>query len=204
MAIYSPLTHTRAAEQLITQLGNAHHRAILENYRRHALLEVAGRWQEILVPAMTVDHPVYWVPINGVSTKLDGMDAVAKFDAGLVDGGMNVFGPVHQKIAVADWGFAAEALFQQHVSGQQLLEQGERGLDGHKVYRVEWMVASAWHYTPDARLIGEHIYPQGTRTITEADAADLVTPEMAARLLEPVLAREVARELATIGTTPRR
>jgi hypothetical protein len=192
MTIYSPLAHTRVAEQLIAQLGNPQHRAILQNYRRHALLEVAGRWQEILTPEMTIDHPVYWVPINGVSTKLDGKDAVAKFYSGLTDSELNVFGPVEQKIAVADWGFAAEALFQQHLTGKQLIAQGEQGVDAQQVYRVEWMVASAWHYTAQAKLIGEHIYPRGTRTITKAEAADLVTPAMAARMLAPVLAEQLA------------
>ena len=36
---------------------NPRHRAILKNYRRHGLLEVAGRYKELLAPDMTVEHP---------------------------------------------------------------------------------------------------------------------------------------------------
>jgi hypothetical protein len=187
---YSPLTHTRVAEELIRTLENPHHRAILENYRRHALLEVAGRWEEILTPEMTIDHPVYRISVNGSMTVLDGRDAVARFYHGLTESGTNVFGPVEQKIAVADWGFAAEALFQQHLTGAALLAQGGApetvAEDG--TYRIEWSVNSAWHYTADARLIGEHIYAaHGPRTIERCDPDDMISPAQASALLAPVL-----------------
>ncbi|MFF7633042.1 hypothetical protein ACFZB9_07795 [Kitasatospora sp. NPDC008050] len=53
-------TLTRGADLLLDRTENPLHRRILENYRRHALLEVTGRWREVVHdPAMIVDHPVY-------------------------------------------------------------------------------------------------------------------------------------------------
>ena len=44
---------------LLRTVEDPRHRAILSNYRRHALLEVSGRYEEILTPAMTISNPVY-------------------------------------------------------------------------------------------------------------------------------------------------
>lgn len=189
MGAYHPLTHMRTAEAMLPTLTNPHHRAILENYRYHALLEVAGRWQEILAPALTIDHPIYRISAGGVTHVMDGGDAVARFYSQMKDAGRNVFGPVEQTIAVADWGFGAEALFQAHATGAELRAQGKDAELG-KAYRIEWWASSAWHYTPDARLIGENVYEgMGPRTITECDPAEIITPAEAAAMLEPVLAK---------------
>jgi hypothetical protein len=186
--IYSPLTHTQTADALLKTLVNPHHRAIIANYRRHALLEVAGRWPEILVPEMTVDHPVYRISVDGKTTVLDGREAVAGFYLSLTVNRANVFGPVSQILAVADWGFAAEATFQQHLTGDKLIARGVSA-DANKIYRSEWRVASIWHYTMDAKLIGEHIYEEnGSRTFVECDPSEVVSPEQAMKMLEPVLA----------------
>ena len=48
----------KAPDELLARTDNPRHRAILTNFRRHALLEVAGRWPEILTPQMMVDTPV--------------------------------------------------------------------------------------------------------------------------------------------------
>ena len=47
----------------IDRTTNPLHKAILENYRRHANLEVCGLWEQILVPDMTVADPVYRIHI---------------------------------------------------------------------------------------------------------------------------------------------
>ncbi len=46
-------------DDLIDTLENPRHRKILINYRRHGLLEVSGRYEELLAPNMTVPHPHY-------------------------------------------------------------------------------------------------------------------------------------------------
>ena len=176
--IYSPRIGVRRADELLADLDNPHHRAIIANYRRHALLEIAGRWPEILAPELTVEHPVYRISVGGVMRTLSGRDAVAAFYRGLTDAGRTVFGPVEQRLVVADWGFAAEATFQRHAPGAALLGD-HPGLDPDTTYRVEWPVASFWHYTDDARLIGEHVYACGVETVAPAGPGEGMTFEQA-------------------------
>jgi hypothetical protein len=187
--VYSPLTHTQATEVLLAATVNPQHRAILLNYRRHALLEVAGRWPEILVPELTIPHPVYRIVADGKTMLLDGHDAVAGFYQAMLERRANVFGPIEQKLMVSDWGFAAETIFQAHMTGNQLMAN-DPSADPDKTYCIEWRAASIWHYASDARLIGEHVYEEpGSRTVIECDPSELITPEQAAQMLAPVLAK---------------
>jgi hypothetical protein len=66
------LTVPRQIDALIERTGNPRHRAILRNYRRHVLLELAGRWPEILTPEMTVARPVYRSVTGSRTTVYDG------------------------------------------------------------------------------------------------------------------------------------
>ena len=96
------------------------HRKILINYRRHGLLEVSGRYDELLQPEMTVRHPHYRLFEGGAATILDGMDEVRNFYRLLADIDMLVMWTGKQKMAVSDWGFAGEAEFSQFVPGKML------------------------------------------------------------------------------------
>ena len=49
----------RAVRQLIEKTENPRHRYLLIAYDRHRNLEMAGRYEEIFAPDMTVDEPVY-------------------------------------------------------------------------------------------------------------------------------------------------
>ena len=51
---------------------------MLQAYYRHRFLEIAGRYDEIFVPEMTVENPVYHVHASGQHTKLEGQDAVKR------------------------------------------------------------------------------------------------------------------------------
>jgi hypothetical protein len=46
-----------AHDRLLETLDNPRHRRIVANYRRHALLEVAGEWEPIFAPDMTIEIP---------------------------------------------------------------------------------------------------------------------------------------------------
>src|ERR1700679_4274353 len=54
-----------AVEKVLAATDNPRHRYLLQSYLRHRYLESAGRYQEILVPEMTVDHPVYRFSLIG-------------------------------------------------------------------------------------------------------------------------------------------
>jgi hypothetical protein len=55
------------------------HRAILKNYLRHLLLEVAGYWDQIIVPELTIDEPMYRVGDRREMRVLSGKNAVEGF-----------------------------------------------------------------------------------------------------------------------------
>ena len=45
-----------AVEKVLGSTQNPRHRYLLQSYLRHRYLESAGRWQEILDPALTADQ----------------------------------------------------------------------------------------------------------------------------------------------------
>ena len=179
-------------DALLAVTENPRHRAILLNFRRHALLEVSGRWKEILRPEMVVDDPYYRINENGKSVHLRGMADIGAFYAGLTEAGLNVFGPIRENIAVADWGLAIESFFGNHVPGRVLRDQGEDIDDPDAYYQLTHYMASFWPYDADCRLVGEHIYEDtGSRRIEKMDQADVITPEQARQLLAPLLQDDI-------------
>jgi hypothetical protein len=180
-------------DRLLTTVRDTHHRAILQNYRRHVLLELAGRWPEILTPEMTVPHPVYRSVMGAQTTVYDGIDEVAGFYRGLAEAGMTVSSPIEERIAVADWGLATETRSLQILPGHVLAAQGFPVPDRDDTYRFTVLLAMIWPYDEHAKLIGEHVYVDlSSIQIEKGDPADIVTPERAAQLVTPLLEQSPA------------
>jgi hypothetical protein len=181
----------REAERLLGFVTDPRQRAILKNFRRHAMLEVAGRWPEILAPDLTCDHPVYRVAHGTATDIFDGQDAVAGFYRGLTEAGLNLIMPIRERIAVADWGLAIESELAHVVPGRLLGLHGvdNRGLDLDATYLLTERVANVWPYDDDAKLLGEHVYIDvATRRLYVMDPADVISPTSAREELEPLLA----------------
>jgi hypothetical protein len=174
---------TRAADDALATTDNPRHRRILENYRRHALLEVLGRWEEIFEADMTVERPVYFLDVDGSSVTLDGAAEVQGFYKALVDSRTNIIVLENEQLAVADWGLATEATFNTFVAGPDL-----PGGDPEKFYIVKQLIAMHWPYDEQARLIGEHVYEHvaNARTI-EIPESEFITPHEAQIKLTPLL-----------------
>lgn len=175
-------------DRLLAATENPRHRAMLRAFRRHALLEIGGRWRELMQPGVLVDHPVYRINENGGSFVLDGREEVAAFYASMTEAGLTVFGPLSEQIAVADWGLAIESHFIHHLPGAALRAQGVDVADPDASYQLTHYMASFWPFDDEVRLVGEHIYEDvASRSVVELDPAAVVTPAMAAAAVAPYL-----------------
>ena len=181
-------TTTAAIDRLLEVTENPRHRQILENYRRHALLEVSGRWPEILDPEMTVEHPVYRITEGGRTMLLDGREQVGEFYGGMTEVAAHLMVLEDEYIAVADWGFASESIFNHQASGLFLIASGEEVDDPDGFYLLRHRLSMVWHYDDRARMIGEHVYEDATsREITKIAPEDVLTPQEAADMLAPLI-----------------
>lgn len=177
-------------EKQIAETDNPRHRAILKNYRLHALLEVSGRYEELLAPTMTVEHPHYRIHESGTSLILDGMAEDKAFYQSLIEANALVMWVSNQDIAVNDRGFSGELEFFEFVPGAMLgdtvfgsVRAGDDPGDMHLLKRT---LAFHWPYDENCRLIGEHVYEDtASREIIPLEPADIITAARAAELLAP-------------------
>jgi hypothetical protein len=182
---------TAATDELLRTTENPRHRAILRNYRRHALLEVSGLFEGILTPEMTVEHPVYRLTEGPETLVLDGHRAVHDFYAMLSSAGATVMGPAEEELVVADWGFASECMFHHFMPGR-LLQATEDIDDPDAIYVVRHVLCFHWPYDERQRLIGEHVYEDtASRVVEKVAPEDVVTPAMAREALAPLLEEEI-------------
>ncbi|EID71905.1 MULTISPECIES: hypothetical protein [Rhodococcus] len=184
-------------DALIDSLTNPLHRKILINYRRHGLLEVSGRYEELLAPNMTVAEPHYRIFEGGQGAILDDMDAVRSFYKSLAEMDMLVMRTGKQKMAANDWGFAGEAEFNQFVPAsllgdnvfqfddQDTATESQYDADSHLVRRT---LAFVWPYNEKGKMIGEHVYEDAnSKVVTKVRDADVITARRAVELLAPLI-----------------
>ncbi|MFJ3219636.1 hypothetical protein ACIPLC_27435 [Kitasatospora sp. NPDC086801] len=179
---------TQGADRLLDRTENPLHRQILENYRRHALLEVTGRWREVVYdPAMTVEHPVYhYLGPDGSSVTLDGRQQVADFYDTMARQRATVATVHDEELAVADWGFASEATYHLYLPPESGPDDGDGGPRTTCIRRQR--IAMHWRYDADARLLEEHHYEHpGRAEIIEIPSRDFITPEDAVAALSPLI-----------------
>ncbi|WP_020658253.1 hypothetical protein [Amycolatopsis benzoatilytica] len=178
-------------EKQIAEIDNPRRRAILKNYRRHALLEVSGRYEELLAPDMTVEEPHYRLHEGGTSTILDGMAQIKAFYQSLVDANALVMWVHQQDISVNDNGFSGEVEFFEFVpeamlGGETVFGSVPVGTGPQEMYLLKRTLAFHWPYDERGRLIGEHVYEDfASREITKPDPSDVITAARAAELLAP-------------------
>lgn len=183
---------------MIETSTNPVHKKILINYRRHGLLEVAGRYDELLAPNMTVAEPQYRIFEGSGSVLLEGMQQVRGFYQTLSATNMLVMWTGKQKMAVNDWGFAGEAEFSQFVPGALLGENVFQSLgndpsasseyDAEAFYLIRRKLAFVWPYNEEGKMIGEHVYEDTrSKVISKVANSDVITAERARELLDPII-----------------
>lgn len=171
---------------LLSRTTNPHHRAILQNYKRHSILEVTGHWEGIFDPRMTVEHPVYrFHTRDGVKT-YDGANAVKALYKDMADNDSNVIYHTDGHIAVGDDGFYTEYKSHKFVRGHYL--RTTKGVD----VPDGWFVASQtmmmyWPYDARCRMVEERVVYGADLEIRPCPSEDLVTLEEARAKLLPLL-----------------
>jgi hypothetical protein len=181
----------RQVEQFLMRTQKPLHRAILKNYFRHLLLEVAGYWDQIIVPELTVDEPMYRVGDRRQMHVLTGKAAVEGFYREAAETRQNVMGARTMNMGVEDYGVTTEAVWTHVIPGACLKDHGI-GADPNAHYLMTHHLFQIFSYTNDARpkLISERIYDDPeSYTYEKLAPQDVVTPEMAREQLTPFLER---------------
>jgi hypothetical protein len=169
----------RELDELIRSSTSDRHRHMLENVRRHYLLELTGRIDEIFAADMTVEHPVYYLDLDGTSRTLRGQAEVKAFYqevAGVV------FTCEATSHAITDDAYWFESWFNFYLPGAAIGRQPDAW------YLKRQWISMRWPYDERARLIGEHVYEHvDIAEVVPIDESEVVTFAEACTLLEPLI-----------------
>ncbi len=180
-----------AATRLLETLENPLHRRIIENYRRHAILEVCGDWEGIFDPEMTVEHPIYYFNIAGWDgVKIEG-DQVKDVYKNMAETNTTAIVVEDEQLMVADWGFSSDSIFNTFKRGKDLIDIGITDVEPGGYYNHRQHFAMIWPYDERGRMIGEHVYEnRAYGEVVEVPVEDYVTikdaKERLGALLQPL------------------
>lgn len=169
----------------IDAMRNAHRRKIARNYYLHSLLEVAGRFEEIFDPRLTVEHPIYTFHHTG--KVFDGHDAVRGFYKAMADSEGNVIYSDDHHFAVADWGFTLEQVSHFYMTAAEFSQKTGERADDDAVYVENRPTMRAWPYDMQGRMIGETLYYGHVATYSKFDARHTLTPKGVQDVLAPLI-----------------
>jgi len=176
-----------AMEALIAKTTNRRHLAILENYRRHAILEVCGLYEGILAPDMIVPHPVYRFHTPKGTRIIDGMAAVRAEYESYEAQNTTVIYHTQEHTAVNDDGLYAEYVSHRFWPGKILAAQGDDIGDPDAMYMVTLTQAMYWPYDDDARVIEERVYRGNDRKVVRCEPDEVITVQECRDKLLPLL-----------------
>jgi hypothetical protein len=168
---------------------NPRHRFLLQNYYRHRYLEIAGRYEEIFVPEMTVEHPVYHIHAQGISATVEGREQVEGLYRMWAETNQCIFYVVDEEVAVADHFIASVTTGYQQILGKALLQGGIDVDDEDAMYLHKSTDEMVWPYDDRGRMTGEDVWEAdpSKAEITKLDPADIMTTEEAAEKLDRLI-----------------
>jgi hypothetical protein len=177
-----------AVEQLIATTDNPRHLYLLHAYNRHRYLEMAGRYEEIFEPEMTVEHPVYHFNMLGQKIVLDGAEAVQQVYREWSRTAQCIFYVDDEKLAVSDQMIVSTSTMYQQYPGSILAADG-LPVDPDATYLVKSAEHMIWPYDDQGRLIGEDVweYDESVREIIPLDPSAVLTAEQSGELLAPLI-----------------
>ena len=184
------ITQTNAAvERLIETMENPRHLYLLHAYNRHRYLEMAGRWEEIFTPEMTVEKPVYHFNVLDTTTTLDGTEAVKEVYREWTRTSQCVFYTGgDEQLAVSDAMIVSTSTLYQQYPGA-ILAAGGAPVDPDVTYLVKMATHMIWPYDHRGRLVGEDVweYDSSVREVIPLDPADVLTAAQSGKLLAPLI-----------------
>ena len=184
------ITQTNAAvERLIETTEDPRHLFLLCAYNRHRYLEMSGRYKEIFVPEMTVEHPIYHFQVFGMNVKLDGREQVEAVYREWTRTGQCVFYTGgDERLAVGDNTICSTATIYQQTPGAVLAATGV-DVDPEAMYLVGNVEHMIWPYDDRGRLLGEDVWEidESRRELIKLSPDEVLTPQESAELLEPLI-----------------
>lgn len=189
MARFDITQTNEAVRRLLEVTTNPRHRFLLAAYDRHRNLEMAGRYAEIFVPEMTVEHPVYHFNAFGMNVILDGRQQVEAVYRQWTHSGQCVFYADRENLAVGDNMIASTATIYQQTPGEMLAAAG-LDVDAAATYLLANVQHMIWPYDDRGRLVGEDVWEidPSQRQIIKLDPAEVLSPQQAAEELGPLIA----------------
>lgn len=178
-----------AVEQVLRATANPRHRYLLQVYLRHRYLESAGRWEEILDPALTVEHPVYRFTLAGQpSFTLNGRDEVGALYEHWTDTDQAIFYVENETVAVGDHMVVGRGISYQQTLGAELAAAGVDAKPD-EMYLTKSAIAMIWPYDDHGRLLGEDVweFDPSVREHFELNPADVLTATQSRKLLNPYI-----------------
>ncbi|WP_431950359.1 hypothetical protein [Nocardia lijiangensis] len=178
-----------AVERLIETTENPRHLYLLHAYNRHRYLEMAGRFEEIFAPDMTVAEPVYHFNLFGTITTLAGAEAVKGVYREWTGTAQCIFYTGgDEKLAVSDDMIVSSATLYQQTPGSVLVAAGV-AVDPDATYLLKTREHMIWPYDDEGRLVGEDVweYDESLREVVPLDPSEVLTVEQSGKLLDPLI-----------------
>lgn len=178
-----------AVEQVLENTDNPRHRYLLQSYLRHRYLESAGRWEEILDPALTVDEPFYRFCLAGREPfTLQGKDQVGMLYGHWTATDQCVFYVEDEQVSVGDHMVVGRGIGYQQTLGAELAVAG-LDVDPDAMYLKKSQIMMLWPYDDQCRLMGEDVWEFDTAeaAVFRLDPADVLSAHQAGELLDPFI-----------------
>ena len=177
-----------AVERAIEETDNPRHRFLLEAYNRHRYLEMAGRWEEIFAPEMTVAEPLYRFNYLGKVFDLHGAEQVQAVYREWAATDQCIFYTEDEQVAVGDNMVCSRTIGYQQVTGASLVAEGVDA-NPDAMYLAKSLEAMIWPYDDEGRLVGEEVweFDPSAREFIELAPEDVLTVAQSAELLEPLI-----------------
>jgi hypothetical protein len=158
-----PLRGIHAINELLGVTENPYHRRLLENFREHAVAEIAGDIERIM--ATMTQHPIYHAYDNSDASAdsdedfvfVNGRDETRALYEEFIESGRHIHELDTRRLAVSDWGIVGDGYMYMTEQGSSLVAQGVTGVQGDDTYIAASRFAYFLPYE-QGLMAGEDIY----------------------------------------------